>query len=1560
MAFDYEGAKKEGYSDSEIIEHLSKKKGFKLDGARKEGYSDQEILQHLLGGEKKSKSLLSEPTSTAGKYGQMLGAIPETLVRGAGEMLGTIGGGLWGAAKGAATLENPFKTGAETAQSWSGAVRDVPRVFAPTEFLEKEVLHPALEAVRDQVGQANELVGKTGLPGPGMAITPQMRKMMSPETQGRFDAMNRTGGEVLFDVWGAAELGRGAGRAISRKPQETGIRELPKEEAVPDQRQFSQQPDLFVEDARARGAAEMQRRQEAARGELDTMAEQRAFLDRELSGQRDMFSEPRFREQVDTGLEARPDRVPPRPVELTPEQLARAEKGEPYVPYDPADPVMGMEATTSRGATPRPLEDVPAGSFEPNRPFFGREDFAGTTGWQVADPRIAEAIANDTYLKGMQTRLARMEENLKGIGEMQGEVAQRYGQRRIGEGGSGQQIGRELVSYTKSMKAVERDIAALKEKIDNRVKMHEERVRKQPKFEKTLDPFKKGSGSRQRGAINPAVFREGFEKIKELAGKPFKLVAYATRDEYGPVFRISARKSDGAEIGSADFIPTRGGLKRLPERDLQSALTEVDPQFQRQGVATEMYKFAHELGNDVIPSTAQTVEGKAMWEGFKAKQVPLSQRGAANFGVSEKVAGMIDKLRRGKDDSTVEVGKTREGRDAILNSAKGEERLPTQALKEIGPDKVPELPTGRFQKGLRWWSNAQMVFNETKNPWVRYIADFTANAKAEAVLYHELLTKNISFGTGRLPTKIIDPNSPHGLWNKISSFDRRVLTDIINKYNGVEWPTRDQIVAMGGKEKHAKMLETLQKPLNDLWKKINEERAVNGKPPMPYRPFYFMKAQGFGPFLVRIKDKDGVTVAFHRLETKFGANKMAQELKKQFEGDGYKIETDIANRATQGNKYNISTTLLEEVYAALDKADPRRAAITSAIADIKSKGGFGAHAARRRDVKGMNLSPENFWKTYDSYIKDGANYIANQKLLKAMNEIQLMKEIPPELRRWSLDHLNMNRGGKIDGLMADVEGFVDSIFGAPGRTRIVNDALSRAFLTSALLFWRPPFPIASALQSTGFAPFALATWKNELGFNRGSATKAFLEGSASFMSKSPEYQAMLQYLAARGKLDPSLVADLSLFGHGGSKFTKWMDHISGSSASKGIEMLGRMHSAAIGMNFLKQNGLKGKELQLGVERFIDDVMGNYSMTDRPGFVQRTGIAGELMKPLSTFQNYFYGNTILSLKHAVEGLASGNIKRAIPFVTMWGSMAVLGGLLSAPFMKEMDKLFTMLKSEGNIIGQTVGPAFRAAWKAAFGETLNEASPSMEERILRSDLPDYGKLGVITGSTQLFDERGIHLGGSLAAPEMMPSAMTGFGWKGTVPGVGFGVDLVSALTTILSDLAGNEKTVQDKRKAYKTLLPGIFDRMLDNYDYQFQSDDNPFSGTLGFGDKPVPGGARGYGTVRRDGFETAASILGGGTIKEVKEKAANRDIKETELDLAAKKSKLVDLGLDAIQRGDTEKLPTYMQKALELGFQDYLEALQTAIMKRMTTEQERERVGNLRQLRQWEYREDIRGQ
>lgn len=113
-------------------------------------------------------------------------------------------------------------------------------------------------------------------------------------------------------------------------------------------------------------------------------------------------------------------------------------------------------------------------------------------------------------------------------------------------------------------------------------------------------------------AVNPKVFRAGFEKTKEILDGKYKLVAtngylpYTTPQTLvSKQFRIEVRTAKNVRVGWVNFENIDDNLEAL---DLV-----VEPKHRRKGIATEMYKFAKELGNTIKPSSKQTGMGKAFW-----------------------------------------------------------------------------------------------------------------------------------------------------------------------------------------------------------------------------------------------------------------------------------------------------------------------------------------------------------------------------------------------------------------------------------------------------------------------------------------------------------------------------------------------------------------------------------------------------------------------------------------------------------------------------------------------------------------------------------------------------------------------------------------------------------------------------------------------------------------------------------------------------------------------------------------------------------------------------------
>lgn len=132
-------------------------------------------------------------------------------------------------------------------------------------------------------------------------------------------------------------------------------------------------------------------------------------------------------------------------------------------------------------------------------------------------------------------------------------------------------------------------------------------------------------------AVNPAILRPDFERKKVIstARGPITLVAryHDDPDRYYPQFMITAHNTDGRKVGYTRFNISNlyhwlTGKKPWPKKaNIFAGMVLVQDDYQKLGIAREMYKFAKELGNDVAPSDVQTDKGRRMWDSFKRDQV---------------------------------------------------------------------------------------------------------------------------------------------------------------------------------------------------------------------------------------------------------------------------------------------------------------------------------------------------------------------------------------------------------------------------------------------------------------------------------------------------------------------------------------------------------------------------------------------------------------------------------------------------------------------------------------------------------------------------------------------------------------------------------------------------------------------------------------------------------------------------------------------------------------------------------------------------------------------------
>ena len=121
--------------------------------------------------------------------------------------------------------------------------------------------------------------------------------------------------------------------------------------------------------------------------------------------------------------------------------------------------------------------------------------------------------------------------------------------------------------------------------------------------------------------INSDILDPSFsaEKTVTIKGQPFVLKAQAIDSKIIPQVRIEAIAPNGRSVGYVRFVVHNADqpsswFRRRAEPYLSAGNLSVWNEYQRRGIASAMYNFARELGNDIQPSGTQTDQGRAFWQ----------------------------------------------------------------------------------------------------------------------------------------------------------------------------------------------------------------------------------------------------------------------------------------------------------------------------------------------------------------------------------------------------------------------------------------------------------------------------------------------------------------------------------------------------------------------------------------------------------------------------------------------------------------------------------------------------------------------------------------------------------------------------------------------------------------------------------------------------------------------------------------------------------------------------------------------------------------------------------
>lgn len=131
--------------------------------------------------------------------------------------------------------------------------------------------------------------------------------------------------------------------------------------------------------------------------------------------------------------------------------------------------------------------------------------------------------------------------------------------------------------------------------------------------------------------FNQAVMQPGFEFSQEIDGVTYEV----TNDRgQGPVVTVTDKNNEVIAQAGFEKHKTRPGL--------ESINTYVEPAWQGQGIAANMYAVIRMLGANISPSTNQTDDGQSMWDKWDkqgdTKHIKSLNSKFAKKGIAENFA----------------------------------------------------------------------------------------------------------------------------------------------------------------------------------------------------------------------------------------------------------------------------------------------------------------------------------------------------------------------------------------------------------------------------------------------------------------------------------------------------------------------------------------------------------------------------------------------------------------------------------------------------------------------------------------------------------------------------------------------------------------------------------------------------------------------------------------------------------------------------------------------------------------------------------------------------------
>lgn len=784
----------------------------------------------------------------------------------------------------------------------------------------------------------------------------------------------------------------------------------------------------------------------------------------------------------------------------------------------------------------------------------------------------------------------------------------------------------------------------------------------------------------QGGYINPEVFKEGFEKIKDL-GNGIRL--FLKNDpEWG--LRVLAVDQEGDRVGEValDAVSVGGRVKAVNEATnnpmahfLTSDSTWVDPKLQRQGLASEMYNMIAEAGNDILPSRSRTEDGKKMWAGFEQKGLttdgyikrktpfgPKGQQGYILFGKNQPAfKKLTDKL--GIEGILGEIAPSDWTVDKAIEVA--------SKAKDVDQNVLQKL-SNAFTKGGLYQAL------KTHNPLVRFTV--------EKVLKADQLTRADirDYVHGELGPAMRDLSNKEqaDVWAAIS------MADLHQKELSPE-----QLAKYGFNEKQMNLVRTHRQVMDYALDQMNKARAAARKAPVTKRVAYAaMRSSGDFRRLVWATDEDGTKSVVGVLGSNFRwkTNQLAEQMKAK----GLEVGPEMYFGGVPSQRNSANQAFMEAVQF-LAENDPNVQKFIDILHDIRTQEAYNfmnakKHTMAKKGIEGMEGrkawqdAERNAYEGLQAQLDYAEMAIKWGHMSDAVNDIKKVlssdKINMPEAKQWAEDYMYNALGFNPSQAGRALEQSVAFMFKNTGVGYSVPRqamAAARKATNTVLLGLNPAFWATNVLQPLQAMPGMKAYLVSkglDASFDFGTGYSYLAQGSLTSMKQALNSGLDAFDKAAIAYADKHHVYGSDLVEHSNRarKDVGYYTDRVGNLAAGAIENTSRRVMFYGFAHMLKQNGMDVKNgLFEAAHNLTDMAMNNYSMVERPPVYNALGPIGDMAANLASYKHNEFSRLALFARQIGEN------KAARPLLVQLATSVMAAGVTGVVGFAEADWLYKQI-------------------------------------------------------------------------------------------------------------------------------------------------------------------------------------------------------------------------------------------------------------------------------------------